>query len=117
MIARCIAFTIILAVGALIRFSDLADPAIWKDEAYTYWRVTGSYRQMLEILRYDGFMPLHYEAYFALSRYIELSPQMMRLIPAVAGTLTVAAVYFVARMMFTPRVALLAMSMAATARS
>ena len=105
--------SLVFCFGTALRFSNLSHPGIWKDEAATYWRVTGTYGQMLDILQYDGFMPLHYEMYFVLGRVTDLSPSMMRLIPATAGSLTILAVYFLARQMFTRRVALLAAIMTA----
>ncbi len=105
--------TIVFLFGTALRFSDLSHPGIWKDEASTYWRVSGTYGQMLDILQYDGFMPLHYEMYFVLGRLTDLSPAMMRQIPATAGSLTILAVYFLARQMFARRVALIAATLAA----
>ncbi len=66
-------------------------PGIWSDEACTYGRVTGSYQQLLTILRDDGFAPLHYEWYWALKQWLVLTPVQMRLWPAFCGVLFVGA--------------------------
>lgn len=59
------------------------------------------------MLRLDGFVPLHYELYWLLARKCSLTPAVLRLVPAVAGTLMVPAMYFLARQLVTRRAALL----------
>lgn len=104
-VGAVIALTI---VGAVLRFARLAHPPLLFDEAATYTRVTGSFAELLGILRYDGFAPLHYELYWAMSRFVRLTPAMMRIVPAIAGTLMIPAIYFLARQMVSRRVATLA---------
>ena len=50
--------------GGALRFAFLEKPAIWGDEAATLGRVCGSYQDLLDRLQYDGFGPMHYEAYW-----------------------------------------------------
>jgi len=100
-------------VAALLHFTFLDRPAIWIDDAMTFRRVTGTYRQMLGELHADGFGPLHYQAYWLLARYELLTPTVMRLVPAAAGTLFVPAIYFLARQLFVRRTALVAAALAA----
>jgi len=102
---------LITLIGGLIRFAYLDRPALWGDEALTFSRVCGDFREMLDILIYDGFPPLHYEAYWLLHKIPAahaLSPRAMRLIPAVTGTLMVPAMYFLASQIVRRRTALLA---------
>ena len=69
-------FAILFAItllGGVLRFSFLDRPALWGDEAFTYSRVCGDYREMLDVLAYDGFPPLHYEAYWALGQWKPLT--------------------------------------------
>lgn len=107
------AFGLILLLAGVLRFVFLGRPGIWGDEAATYGRVNGSFYQLLEVLRFDGFAPLHYELYFWLARHVVLDPVMMRLWPAIAGFGTVPAMYFLARQFFDRRVALTTMLLAA----
>jgi hypothetical protein len=86
----------ITLVGGVLRFALLDRPPLWADEAYTYSRVCGTYREMLDVLKYDGFPPLHYEGYWLLGRTCRLTPAQMRLIPAAAGTAMIPAMYFLA---------------------
>ena len=88
--------------GGILRFFRIGHPTFWIDEAFTYWRVCGSYGELINILREGGFTPLHYEAYWVLGQFTTLSPLVMRLIPAVCGTLMIPAMYFLARQV-TPR--------------
>jgi len=67
---------------------------------------------MLEILKSDGFGPLHYSAYWLLGQYVKLDPFWMRVIPAGAGTLMVPAMYWLARQMTNRKASLLAAAIA-----
>ncbi len=97
----------ITLLGGALRFSFLEKPPLWGDEAFTYSRICGDYREMLDVLAYDGFPPLHYEAYWVLRQWKPLTPHMMRMIPSVAGTLMIPAMYFLAVQMVRKRTALL----------
>jgi hypothetical protein len=56
----------ITAGGTFLRFYRLTFPALWNDETLVYWRVCGSYGEMLRPLTTDGFPPLHYSFYWLL---------------------------------------------------
>src|SRR5215212_9610510 len=99
--------------GGVLRFLFLGRPTLWIDEGFTYWRVTGSYRELVDILREGGFTPLHYQAIWVLGRFTSLSPFFLRLIPAVCGTLMVPAMYFLARQFVSRQTALLVAAFAA----
>lgn len=99
---------LITAFGAAIRFYRLGFPALWNDESLVYWRVCGTYAQMLKPLSKDGFPPLHYSLYWLIGHYFKLTPQVMRFIPALAGTLMIPAMYALARQMLPRSTALLA---------
>jgi hypothetical protein len=101
-----IALTLIILLGAALRFMLLDHPAIWGDEAATFGRTSGTFAQLCDILRDDGFAPLHYELYWWLHNHFVMTPFMLRLVPAIAGTLTVPAMYFLGRMLSNRRVAL-----------
>jgi hypothetical protein len=51
--------------------------------------------------------PLLQVIYAIIARFTELTPQTARLVPAMAGTMTVPASYFLVRQWFSPRVALI----------
>lgn len=116
--------------AGVLRFAWIDRPTLWNDEAHTFRRVTGSFQELLNILQSDGFAPLHYEMYWALGHWhwpgwgrffgglfafdlgyddffsgnpATLAPFWMRLIPALAGTLMVPAMYFLARQFTTRR--------------
>ena len=98
----------ITAVGAALRFVRLDVPTLWGDEVATFGRVIGTFDELMKRLVNEGFVPLHYVAYWALGKLLPLTPANMRLIPAVTGTLMIPAAFFLARQMTTRRVALLA---------
>ena len=96
------------ALAGLFRFTYLDRPALWNDEARTYMRICGTYEQLLDLLRSDGFGPLHYEVDWSLAQRFHMTPFMMRLWPAIAGTLMVPAMYMLALELLGRRVAQLA---------
>ncbi len=73
-----------------------------------FWRTCGTYGQLLDCLRSDGFVPLHYSLMWAITRFVRPTPFVLRFVPALSGTLMVPAVYFLARQMLTSGTALLA---------
>jgi 4-amino-4-deoxy-L-arabinose transferase-like glycosyltransferase len=95
-----------------LRFSSLDRPEIWYDEAATFHRVTSTYADLLAVLRTDGFVPLHYNLYWLIAQTFTLTPAVMRFAPALAGTLMVPAVYFLASQFVGRRPALLAAAFA-----
>ena len=96
---------LVTLAGGAMRFAWLSRPTLWNDEAQTYWRACGSQRDLLAILRGDGFGPLHYELTWLIGRYTTLTPFWMRFVPALCGTLMVPAVYWLAAELFNRRVA------------
>ena len=59
--APWIALLAITLFAGILRFSFLDRPAIWSDEAMTHARICGSYQDLLDVLQFNGFVPLHYE--------------------------------------------------------
>jgi hypothetical protein len=109
-----VALIAIILFGAILRFICLDRPTLWGDESAVWARTVGSFRDMLETNRVDGFMPLHYEFYWWLTHTWQPTPWLMRLPCAIAGTLMIPAMYFLARQLAKPRVALLVAFLAAT---
>lgn len=105
---------VLVALAGGLRFWKLESPGIWGDEAATYGRVNGSYVELLEVLQFDGFMPLHYQLYWLLARVLVLEPWWMRFWPALTGLLTVPAVYLLARQLMGRPASWLASLLAAT---
>ncbi len=103
-----IALGLIIVCGGAIRFYRLSHPALWGDEAATWSRVVGSLRDLLDVLQTDGFAPLHYLLYWLIGRFTPLTPTVMRLSPAVCGTLMIGAMYLLGRQLLRPGGALLA---------
>ena len=111
---HCIALACVIVAGAAIRFTLLRRPCLWGDEAFVYWRISGTFNELLDRLRDDGFTPLHYELAWALTRRLRPTPVVLRLVPTLCGSLTVPAVYFLARQLLDRRASLLATLLAAT---
>src|ERR1035437_9685210 len=98
------------AVGAFLRFWRLDYQAYWTDEAYTLNRIRGNFAFLLNQLSAQGFPP----GWYALLRLWRIllesrmapaetyQPHLLRMLPALFGTLTVPAMYFLARQ-FTDR--------------
>src|ERR1041385_1784620 len=108
---------ILTAFAAFLRLYYINYPAIWNDEAHVYRRITGSFQELLDIIQNDGFAPLHYELYWYLAHKLggeNLTAFWMRLVPSIAGTLMVPAMYFLARQLCTKRASLLVAAFTAT---
>jgi hypothetical protein len=106
--------------GALC-FNRLSYPSMLIDECFTYWRTCGTLGELLDTLRNDAFMPLHYELLnwirqgFPLGFGVRivpggvwLTPSVMRFVPALSGTLMTPVMYFLARQLFNRRTAIIA---------
>jgi hypothetical protein len=104
----------ITALGGVLRFICLDRPAIWGDEAATFLRVCGTYYELMDRLQSAGFAPLHYELYWWIGQHTLLTPFMMRLVPAIAGTLMIPAMYWLAAQLIGHRAALLTALLTAT---
>ncbi len=103
-----VVLALITLLGGVLRFYELGEPRVWLDEALSFSRVCGTWDQMFAILRNDGFMPLHYMLTWLLAQVTYLTPGMLRLIPAVCGTIMVPAMYLLARQMTGRKQAMLA---------
>ena len=80
----------ITAFGGVLRFYRLTEPVLWNDETLVFWRVCGTYAQLLGPLRTDGFPPLHYSFYWWLGHPIPVGADAVR--PAVGLLVNLAAV-------------------------
>lgn len=105
----------IILLGAGLRLLWLDHPALWGDEAATWGRTCGTFAELLERNRGDGFVPLHYELYWVLREWWGvMTPWRMRIVPAVAGILMIPAMYFLARELLRPGTALVTALFVAT---
>jgi hypothetical protein len=108
-------------LSAALCFNRLWYPSMLIDECFTYWRTCGTLDELLDTLRNDAFMPLHYELLnwirqgFPLgfgvrlvSGGVLLTPRVMRFVPALSGTLMTPVMYFLARQLFNRRTAIIA---------
>jgi hypothetical protein len=99
--------TLLTIVAGILRFSFMSRPPLWGDEAATYMRVCGTFQELRGELQIAGFGPLHYLLYWWIRQITPLWPWVMRLPPAIAGTLMVPAIYFLALQLVPRRTALL----------
>jgi hypothetical protein len=107
--------------SAEICFNRLWYPPLLIDECFTYWRTCGTMDQLLDTLRNDAFVPLHYEllnwihqgfplgfGFRIIPGGIFLTPTVMRFFPALCGTAMTPVMYFLGRQMFNRRTAIIA---------
>jgi 4-amino-4-deoxy-L-arabinose transferase-like glycosyltransferase len=104
---------LLTVAGGVIRFLYLDQPALWGDEARVYWRICGTYGQMLEPLKDDGFVPLHYELNWVIGHFYKPTPFVIRFVPALCGTLFIPAIYFLARQLLQRSTSLLVAALGA----
>jgi 4-amino-4-deoxy-L-arabinose transferase-like glycosyltransferase len=105
---------LITLIAAGLRAAALRFPPALTDEAFTFWRVCGSLGQMLDCLRDDAFVPLHYEIVWALTKWLGTDVWVMRLPSAIAGILMPYAVYRLGRLVGGRRVGVAAAAVAAS---
>ncbi len=80
----------ITAFGTWLRFYRIEFPALWNDETLVFWRVCGTYGQMLRPLSTDGFPPLHYSLYWLMGHPVPVEEVVAR------GVLGVVVMFFLA---------------------
>ncbi len=100
--------SLLTILAGIIRFTRLDHPSLWYDESMVFRRTCGTYGQLLDCLRTDGFVPLHYSLVWVISRFFKPTPIVLRFFPALCGTLMTPAVYFLARQLLNRSTSLLA---------
>ena len=79
-----------------LRFYNLEFPALWNDETLVFWRVCGSYGELLVPLRTDGFPPLHYSLYWLLGHPVPVGPDALQPVAGILVLIAVAAAVTIA---------------------
>ena len=105
---RWLPLLLLTIVGGAIRFTRVAHPPLWYDESMVFWRTCGTYGQLLDCLRTDGFVPLHYSLVWVITRFFRPTPMVLRIVPALCGTLMVPGVYFFAKQLLPRKTSQLA---------
>jgi 4-amino-4-deoxy-L-arabinose transferase-like glycosyltransferase len=105
---RFVPLLLLTILAGAIRFTRIDHPPLWYDESMVFWRTCGTYGQLLDCLRTDGFVPLHYSLVWVITRFFRPTPLVLRLVPALCGTLMVPAVYFLAKQLLPRKTSLLA---------
>lgn len=104
----------LIAVAALVRFATLDGQSFSDDELFTAWLVEMSFADMVSTLTdTEATPPLFYAAEWGSARVFGLGEVGMRLLPALAGTLTVAVVYAVGALGASRQVGFAAAALAA----
>ncbi|HVS70681.1 MAG TPA: glycosyltransferase family 39 protein [Phycisphaerae bacterium] len=110
-----LALAAVTLLAALLRFWRLGYQAYWTDESYTIGRIKSSFDYLLLRLSDQGFPPGWYVLLRAWCNAVEgltgngafaFSPAVTRFLPALFGTLTVPAMYLLARAFTGRRIAL-----------
>jgi len=116
------ALVLLTAIGAFLRFWRLGFQSYWADEALTVRRIDGTLEHLFASLSNQGFPPGWYLLLAGWSRLAEylsgdwalaFSAAVARVPPAIFGTLTVPALFLLARRFVDRRGALLVSALAA----
>ncbi len=105
-----VVFTVI---GGILRFALLDRPTLGMQEASLYSAVSGSFHSLLETIHTTHASALFLITYWGIGHALPLNPWIMRLLPALAGTLMIPSIYFLARQIVSPRAAILAAALTA----
>jgi 4-amino-4-deoxy-L-arabinose transferase-like glycosyltransferase len=104
---------LITIIGAILRCLWLNRPTLSVPEANLYDAVSGSFASLHGVLHGSHASALYLISYWGIARVVPLNPWVMRLIPAIAGTCMIPAIYFLARQIVSPRAAILAAALTA----
>lgn len=85
---------LLLILAAALRFYDLAGNTIYHDEAVASFYTRGTFSQLLDNTRANNASAIAYLLLLFLVQKVEISPLSIRLVPAIASLLTVAALLF-----------------------
>lgn len=88
-----VAASLVLVAAAVLRFDGLGESSLGMDEARAAVWAQGSLAEVVEYTRYNT-SPILYPIALHLVQKIETSPFAVRFLPALASTLTVAALLF-----------------------
>ena len=89
--AYAVAACAVALVGAALRFHDLGGPSLGGDEGATAWYSKGTFEELVRRVRRHHSTPLLHPLLLWLVQKVEISKFSLRVIPAAAGSLTVAA--------------------------
>jgi mannosyltransferase len=104
----------VVGVAAVARFSELGARGFWRDEAVTVGLVRRSFGGMLDAIPHsEGTPPLYYVLAWGWTRVFGTGEAGLRSLSALAGTLTVGAVYVAGRWLFSHRAGIAAALLAA----
>jgi len=110
-----LALALILAAGAALRFATLESQGFWFDEAFTVQIASLEPSAMLErLVATENTPPLYYVLTAVSERLFGADEAALRVLPALAGTLTIPVVAWAAAMLAGRRAALIAGALTAS---
>ncbi len=110
------ACAVLIAAAALLRFNDLAGNSVWYDEAVAALNSRGALAEVIPNTRAFNSSPALYPLILWAAQAVESSAFSIRLVPAIASTLTVASLLLLApRVGIDRRAAFIAALLAAAA--
>ncbi len=109
-----LAAAILLLIAAALRFHDLAGNTIYADEADAAFNSRGSLAEVIRNTRGNNASPLLYPLLSWIIQQVESSAFSIRVVPATASVLTVAAILFLLPRLGVSRPAVLLAALLAT---
>ena len=107
---------VVVVVGAWLRFRGLETQSLWNDELWT-WQIADkeSLHDVLTTgkLPLDVHPPLHFMMHYYLQKYVGESETVLRMPSAIAGVLTIVAVYLLGRRLYSDTEGLIAAALTA----
>lgn len=92
------ALVVVTLVAAVLRFHNLGDASLWRDEAATWQEAQGSFLDIIRATAADNYPPLHNLLVALSMRFFGDGEWALRLPSALCGVLAVPALYWVGRM-------------------
>ncbi len=96
---------LVVVVGAALRFFGISRQSMWYDELFTVFASMQSVPKIIETSSTDTSPPLFYLVESAVMQVFGKSEFAMRLVPALAGVLTIWVIYLVGKKLFNAKAA------------
>jgi mannosyltransferase len=96
--ATLAALGLVVLIGALLRFHNLGDESLWRDEVSSWTQARGSFTDLIKQTANDNYPPLHNLALFAAINLFGDSEWSLRLPSAIFGVVNIIALYWLGTM-------------------
>lgn len=110
---HAIVLTLICTIGFVVRVNGIGEQVIWYDETVSWSQSRRDFIDMLRVTSWDNYPPLHNTILYAVIKIFSDSETALRLPSALLGTLNIALLYALGRILGSSTAGLLAAALLA----